>query len=65
MLKYFKTIGVLAISVLLITSCSGPGEVREYSVTDLEFSLEGPLFAGPNSGQTESAREGADAGGDA
>ena len=65
MLKYFKTIGVLAISVLLITSCSGPGEVHEYSVTDLEFSLEGPLFAGPNSGQTEISIDLADALGDA
>ena len=61
MLKYFKTIGVLAISALLITSCSGPGEVHEYSVTDLEFSLEGPLFAGPNSGQTEISIDLADA----
>ena len=53
MLKYFKTIGLLVISVLLVTSCSGPGEVHEYYVNDLEFSLEGPLFAGPNSGQAE------------
>ena len=65
MLKYFKTIGVLAISVLLVTSCSGPGEVHEYSVTDLEFSLEGPLFTGPNSGQTEISIDLADALGDA
>ena len=40
MLKYFKTIGVLAISALLITSCSGPGEVHEYSVTDLSLVLK-------------------------
>ena len=53
MLKYFKIIRVLVISVMLITSCSGPEEVHEYSVTDLEFSLEGPLFAGPNSSQNE------------
>ena len=35
------------------TSCSGPGEVHEYAVNDLEFSLEGPLFAGPNGHKTE------------
>ena len=46
---------------MLITSCSGPGEVHEYSVTDLEFSLEGPLFAGPNSGQTKISIDLADA----
>ena len=53
MLKYFKIIAVYAIAALLITGCSGPGEMHEYSVNELEFSLEGPLFAGPNSGQPE------------
>ena len=55
MTNYLKSIGVAAISVLMITSCSGPGEMHEYTVNDLEFSLEGPLFAGPNSGQAEIA----------
>ena len=53
MLKYFKIIAVYAIAALLITGCSGAGEMHEYSVNELEFSLEGPLFAGPNSGQAE------------
>jgi len=43
-------IAVLAASAV---SCSGPGEVHEYAVSDLEFTIEGPLFAGPNSGQAE------------
>jgi hypothetical protein len=51
--KFLKTAGIVAVSVLMITSCSGPGEVHEYAVNDLEFSLEGPLFAGPNGAQTE------------
>jgi len=55
MTNYLKSIGIAAISVLMITSCSGPGEMHEYTVNDLEFSLEGPLFAGPNSGQAEIA----------
>ena len=55
MTNYLKSIGIAAISVLMITSCSGPGEMHEYAVNDLEFSLEGPLFAGPNSGQAEIA----------
>ena len=55
MTNYLKSIGIAAISVLMITSCSGPGEMHEYTVDDLEFSLEGPLFAGPNSGQAEIA----------
>lgn len=53
MYKYLKTLGALAVTALLATSCSGPGEMHEYSVNDLEFSLEGPLFAGPNGGQAE------------
>ena len=53
MYKFLKTAGIVAVSVLMITSCSGPGEVHEYAVNDLEFSLEGPLFAGPNGAQTE------------
>lgn len=55
MTHYFKSIGIAAVSILMITSCSGPGEMHEYAVNDLEFSLEGPLFAGPNSGQAEIA----------
>ena len=50
MFRYLRTIGIVAISVFMVASCSGPGEIHEYSVNDLEFSLEGPLFAGPNSG---------------
>lgn len=53
MLKYLRTVGIVAISAFMIASCSGPGEVHEYAITDLEFSLEGPLFAGPNGGQAE------------
>ena len=53
MYKFLKTAGIVAVSVLMVTSCSGPGEVHEYAVNDLEFSLEGPLFAGPNGAQTE------------
>ena len=53
MYKFLKTAGIVAVSVLMVTSCSGPGEVHEYEVNDLEFSLEGPLFAGPNGAQTE------------
>ena len=65
MFKFFKTIGILAFSILLVTGCSGPGEIHEYSVSDLEFSLEGPLFAGPNSEQAEISIDIADALGDA
>ena len=66
MLKYFKTIGVPAIAALLIiTGCTGPGEMHEYSVNELEFSLEGPLFAGPNSDQAEISIDLSDALGDA
>jgi len=53
MFKNLRTIGIAAISIFMVASCSGPGEIHEYSVNDLEFSLEGPLFAGPNSGQAE------------
>jgi len=63
-LKYFKIIAVYAIASLLITGCSGPGEMHEYSVNELEFSLEGPLFAGPNSGQAEISIDLSDALGD-
>ena len=65
MFKYLRTIGIVAISVFMVASCSGPGEIHEYSVSDLEFSLEGPLFAGPNSGQAEIAVDLAEALGDA
>ncbi len=53
MLKHLKTIGILAISALATASCSGPGEIHEYTVNDLDFSLEAPLFAGPNGAQAE------------
>ena len=53
MYKFLKTAAIVAVSVLMTTSCSGPGEVHEYAVNDLEFTLEGPLFAGPNGAQTE------------
>ena len=65
MYKYAKTIGILAISILSFASCSGPGEIHEYSVNDLEFTLEGPLFAGPNGGQEAINISIADALGDA
>jgi len=52
MIKYLRTV-VIAVLAVAAVSCSGPGEVHEYAVSDLEFTLEGPLFAGPNSGQTE------------
>ena len=52
MIKYLRTI-VITVLAAAAVSCSGPGEVHEYSVSDLEFTLEGPLFAGPNSGQAE------------
>jgi len=65
MFKYLRTIGIVAVSVFMVASCSGPGEIHEYSVNDLEFSLEGPLFAGPNSGQAEIAVDLAEALGDA
>lgn len=52
MIKYLRTV-VIAVLAVAAVSCSGPGEVHEYAVSDLEFILEGPLFAGPNSGQTE------------
>jgi len=53
MYKFLKTAGIIAVSVLMATSCSGPGEVHDYAVNELEFSLEGPLFAGPNGAQNE------------
>ena len=52
MIKYLRTV-VIAVLAVAAVSCSGPGEVHEYAVGDLEFTLEGPLFAGPNSGQAE------------
>lgn len=52
MIKNLRT-AVIAVLAVAAVSCSGPGEVHEYSVRDLEFTLEGPLFAGPNSGQAE------------
>lgn len=45
-------------------SCSGPGEISSTSMNDLEFELEGPLFAGPNSGQVEISLDLKDALGD-
>lgn len=36
---------------MLFSSCSGPGVVHEWQQEALEFTLEGPLFEGPNSGQ--------------
>jgi len=53
MLKYLRTATIITISLVVMASCSGPGEIYEYTVNDLEFNLEGPLFAGPNSGQAE------------
>ena len=53
MYKFLKKAGIIAVSVMMATSCSGPGEVHEYAVNDLEFTFEGPLFAGPNGAQTE------------
>lgn len=65
MLKYLKTVGIIAVSAFVMASCSGPGEVHEYAVSDLEFSLEGPLFAGPNGGQAQITIDIAEALGDA
>jgi hypothetical protein len=65
MYNYAKKIGIIAISILSFASCSGPGEIHEYSVNDLEFTLEGPLFAGPNGGQEAININLADALGDA
>ena len=46
-----KTAGILTISAGLLWGCSGPGEVHDYTVEDLEVNLVGPLFEGPNQGQ--------------
>lgn len=46
----FSIAAMIAV-VMLISSCSGPGEVHEWQQDALEFTLEGPLFEGPNSGQ--------------
>lgn len=53
MYRIFKTIGVAALALMTTASCSGPGEISSTTLNDLEFNLEGPLFAGPNSGQVE------------
>jgi hypothetical protein len=53
MLKYLRTATIITISLVVMASCSGPGEVHDYAVNELEFSLEGPLFAGPNGAQNE------------
>lgn len=43
---------ILLITVfLLVVGCSGPGEIHEWKPESIEFSLEGPLFEGPNTGQ--------------
>ena len=43
--------GTMVLPALLIWGCSGSGTVHEYSVNDLNITLEGPLFEGPNQGQ--------------
>jgi len=52
MYKLFKIMSLVAVTALA-TSCSGPGEAHQYDVNDLEFSMEGPLFAGQNSAQVQ------------
>lgn len=46
-----KSAGILTVSAGLLWGCSGPGEVHDYTVEDLEVNLVGPLFEGPNQGQ--------------
>ncbi len=43
--------GTMVLPALLIWGCSGSGTVHEYAVNDLNVTLEGPLFEGPNQGQ--------------
>lgn len=42
---------VLAACALLLGGCTKPSEVREWGPEAVEFTLEGPLFEGPNAGQ--------------
>lgn len=47
----FKTLGIISISAFLTWGCSSAGTAHDYSVSDLQFELVGPLFEGPNQGQ--------------
>ena len=45
-------LGALLAGAFWLSGCSGPEEVRQWRQESLEFTLEGPLFEGPNSGQS-------------
>lgn len=47
----WKKITALLVPALLLAACSGQGESVPLEFKDLEFTLEGPLFEGPNQGQ--------------
>ena len=49
-MRLTKLLGLLLPAVLL-AACSGQQETVPIELNDLEFTLEGPLFEGPNQGQ--------------
>jgi hypothetical protein len=40
-----------ALALTLMTACGGGGDKTTYSLKDVEFTLSGPLFEGPNPAQ--------------
>jgi len=50
-----KSILMCACGIALIISCSNPPKVIEYTIEDVVFDFEGPLYAGPNTAQAEIA----------
>ena len=50
LMRLTKLLGLLLPAVLL-AACSGQQETVPIELNDLEFTLEGPLFEGPNQGQ--------------
>lgn len=38
---------------LFLAGCQGSSSTKTYTLENLEFDIEGPLFEGPNSGQNE------------
>lgn len=47
-----RNLVAIIISAILVVSYS-PGQKHNYSVSNLDISLSGPLFSGPNTGQAE------------
>lgn len=46
-----------ALALTLMSACGGGGEKTTYSLKDVAFTLEGPLFEGPNLAQYTVALE--------